>query len=117
MGWGSGAGRGLARGGAGRGRERLRPALGEDADRGARGPPLEAEGLLDGEHELEVERVAAVARDDVAEDGSAEQRQVADQIEDLVPDELVAVAEAVERAAVADDDRGVERATPRGTVL
>src|SRR5206468_9565780 len=74
--------------------------LRQDSEGGARGPPLDAQGALDRQPELDVERVAPVARDDVREDRAAEERQVADEVEDLVADEPVAVAQAVERAAV-----------------
>ena len=60
--------------------------------------------------------MAGVARDDVALNRAAEQREVADQVEDLVPDELVAIAELVQHAALADDDRVVERAALRQAV-
>ena len=50
-------------------------------------------------------------------DGPAEERQIAEQIQDLVADELVAVAEPVQRAAIAEHDRVVERAPARQTVL
>src|SRR5262249_43002632 len=78
---------------------------------------LESHGPLDGEHELEVESVAAVSRDDVRAELPAEQRQISEQIQDLVSDELVLVAEAVQRAAVAEHDRVVERPASRQAVL
>ena len=74
-------------------------------------------GTLDRGDQREVEGVAGVARDDVAEDRPAQQREVADQVENLVTDELVAVAELVQDAALADDDRVVERAALREAVL
>src|SRR5438445_13617182 len=77
---------------------------------GGGGSALEAERALDGDDQLEVERVAGVARDHVTEDGPAQQREVADEVEHLVAHELVAVAQAVERAALADHDRVLERA-------
>ena len=67
-------------------------------------PALEAERPLDGHHQLVVERVAGVACDDVAVDRATEEREVADEVEDLVADELVAIAESVERPALADDE-------------
>src|SRR3989449_1685511 len=89
----------------------------QDAEGGTHGPPREAEGVLDRTHELDVEGVAPVARDDVREDRAAEEREIADEIEDLVPDELVAVAQAVERPALREHDRVVERAAAREPVL
>src|SRR3989442_3264850 len=89
----------------------------QDAEGGTHGPPREAEGVLDRTHELDVEGVAPVARDDVREDRAAEEREIADEIEDLVSDELVAVAQAVERAALREHDRVVERAAAREPVL
>src|SRR3989475_3927597 len=89
----------------------------QDAEGGTHGPPREAEGVLDRTHELDVEGVAPVARDDVREDRAAEEREVADEVEDLVADELVAVALAVEGAAVREHDRVVARAAARGAVL
>ena len=74
-------------------------------------------GTLDRGDQREVEGVAGVARDDVTEDRPAQQREVADQVEDLVADELVAVAELVQDAALADDDRVVERAALGEAVL
>src|SRR5688500_1462641 len=71
---------------------------------------LETEGALNGHDKLEVQAVAGVAGDDVPVDRPPEQGEVADEIEDLVPDELVTIAKAVERAALADDDGVVERA-------
>src|SRR6185369_7105950 len=54
-----------------------------------RGPALEADRALHRLHELEVERVTTVARDDMATDRAAEQREIAEQIQDLVTHELV----------------------------
>ena len=81
------------------------------------GAAIEAERALDGHDQLEVQGVARVARDDVAGDGTAEQRQVADEVEHLVADELVAIAQPVERRGLADDDRVVERAAERAPTL
>src|SRR2546429_4499674 len=111
MAWAVGRAGGSDAGEAGRG------YLRQDSEGDARGPPLDAQGALDRQPELDVERVAPVARDDVREDRTAEERQVADEVEDLVPDELVAVAQAVERAAVREHDRVVERAAAREAVL
>src|SRR5881296_2765292 len=84
---------------------------------GRRGPALEPRRALNCEHQLEVEGVAAVARDNVRAKGPAEQRQIAEQVQDLVADELVAVAQPVQRAAIAEHDRVVERAAARQAVL
>src|SRR5262245_3224055 len=59
----------------------------------------------------------AVARDDVRLERPAEQRQIAEQIQDLVADELVAVTEPVQRAAVAEHDRIVQRSAASQAVL
>src|SRR5580765_3597675 len=80
-------------------------------------PALEADGALDGLHDLEVERVAAVACDDVGADRTAEQREIPEQVENLVAHELVAEAKTVQRAAVTEHDRVVERAAAREAVL
>src|SRR5438445_3368429 len=82
-----------------------------------RGAAVETEGALDGYHQLEIQRVARVARDDVARDAPAEQREVAEEVEYLVAHELVAVTEAVQGAVLADDDRVVERAAERAPAL
>src|SRR5439155_17747466 len=79
--------------------------------------PLESEGPLDRDHELEVERVTAVAGDDVRADPAAQQREVAEEVQDLVPDELVTEAKAVQRRTVAEHDRVVERAAAGEAVL
>src|SRR5207244_1511634 len=91
--------------------------LAERADRGGDGAALEPERALDPEHELEVHVVARVARDDVTEHRTAEQREIADEIEDLVPHELVAVPEAVHDGVLADDDGVLERSAARQTVF
>ena len=80
-------------------------------------PVAQPDGALDRLHDLEVERVAAVACDDVGADRTAEQRQIPEQVENLVAHELVAEAKAVQRAAVAEHDRVVERAAAREAVL
>src|SRR5207344_3349955 len=90
----------------------------EDRGRGRRRrPALETDGPLDRMDELEVERVATVARDHVGPDRTAEQREVAEQVQDLVANKLVTIAKPVQGAAVAEHDRVVERATARQTVL
>src|SRR2546428_13129553 len=92
-GGGGGGARGGGAGEAGRGDVR------QDSEGDARGPPLDAQGALDRQPELDVERVAPVARDDVREDRAAEERQVADEVEDLVADEHAPGAWAGERGA------------------
>src|SRR5437899_4821765 len=82
---------------------------GRFGDGDADGAPLEAERTLNRDDEVEVQRVAGVARDDVADDGPPEQRQITDEIEHFVPNELVAVAEAVQDAPLAYADRVLER--------
>src|SRR6267143_3306122 len=88
-----------------------------DGGHAERGAAVETEGALDRHHQLEVQRVARVTRDDVARDAPAEQREVAEKVEHLVAHELVAVTEAVEGVALADDDRVVERAAERAPAL
>ena len=83
---------------------------GEHTQGGAGRPALQAERALDRDDQLEVQRVAGVAGDDVAEQRPSEQGQVADQVEDLVAHELVAKRRVVQHAALADHDRVVERA-------
>src|SRR5256884_6146269 len=102
MAWAVGRAGGSDAGEAGRG------YLRQDSEGGARGPPLDAQGALDRQPELDVERVAPVARDDVREDRAAEERQVADEVEDLVAGGLRAVAQGVEPGAGRQDEpRGV----------
>src|SRR6267143_5374599 len=102
-------------GGVGEALRRLgRRRGGGQAERGA---AVETEGALDGHHQLEVQRVARVTRDDMARDAPAEQREVAEEVEYLVAHELVAVTEAVQGAVLADDDRVVERAAERAPAL
>src|SRR5712692_6550956 len=64
----------------------------------AGGTALETERALDRHHQLEVDRVAGVARDDVTDERPAEQGEIADEVEHLVANELVAVPEAVQEA-------------------
>src|SRR5262245_46291862 len=65
-----------------------------------------------------VQRVPAAMRDGMRGDGVSEEREAADEIEDLVADELVFEAQrAVEDAGVANHDRVVERSAQRQTVL
>jgi hypothetical protein len=57
-------------------------------------------------------------RDDVADERVADERQVADHVEDLVADELVLEPQGVvQHAGVAEDDRVVERAAERQAAL
>ena len=77
-------------------------------------------GLAIGEEraaELGVHGVTGTMRHDVSHDRVADQRQVADHIQNLVADELVLEAERVEGAGVADDDRVLERAAERQSLL
>ena len=70
-----------------------------------------AKNLLD---EARVQRVAGPVRGDLADDRTADQGEVADQVEDLVADELVAEAErSVHDAAVVEDDAVLDRAAAR----
>ena len=68
--------------------------------------------------EFGVQRVAAAVRDEVTNQRMADERHVADHIQNLVPHELVVEPErVVQHAGVADDDRVLERAAERETVL
>src|SRR5215470_11617587 len=84
---------------------------------GRSGSPVQPDSPLDREDQLEVEGVAAVACDHVRAKLPAEQRQIAEQIQNLVANELVLVAEAVQRAAVAEHDGVIERSAARQAVL
>ena len=65
-----------------------------------------------------VQGVAAAVRDDVADDRVADERQIADDVEDLVADELVLEAQrVVEHAGLAEHDRVVERAAEGEALL
>ena len=80
----------------------------EVSTRGAR------ESGVDGPGELDVQRVTGLPRVDAAVQGPAEQRQVADEVQDLVADELVAEPQGPGHdAAVVENDRVVEAAAPR----
>src|SRR5262245_55392758 len=81
------------------------------------GPPREPSRALNRLHELEVERVAAVPGDDVPQERAAQEGEVPEEVEDLVPHELVAVAQAGQGALVAEDDRVIEGAAAGQTVL
>ena len=67
--------------------------------------------------QLRVQRVAGAMRDDVTDDGISDQRQVTDDIENLVADEFVVKTQRVQHAGVADHDRILERAAESKTVL
>ena len=61
---------------------------------------------MESARELDVEGVAGLARVDVAVEGAAEEREVADEVQDLVPDELVAEAQGPRKdSRVVEDDR------------
>src|SRR3954447_3261982 len=68
-------------------------------------------GLEDLLHEAGVERVAGLRGADLADDRAADEREIAQQIEDLVADELVAEAEvAADHAFVVEHDAVLDRA-------
>ena len=68
--------------------------------------------------EFRVQRVPAAVRHEVTNQRMADERHVADHIQNLVPHELVIEAErVVEHAGVADDDGVLERAAEREAVL
>ena len=64
-----------------------------------------------------MQRVPGAMRDDVADDRMADERQVADDVENLVTDELVLEPQRVQHAGVANDDGVLERAAQRQAVL
>ena len=65
-----------------------------------------------------VQRVTAAMGDEVADQRTADERHVANHIQNLVPHELVVEAErVVEDAGVADDDGVLERAAKGQTLL
>ena len=61
--------------------------------------------------------MAGAMRDDVTDDGISDQRQVADDIENLVADEFVFETQRIQHAGVADHDGVLERAAERQAVL
>src|SRR5262249_43508356 len=89
----------------------------DHAQRGSDGQTLEPDRALDRNHELIVQVVAGIAGDDMADHGSAQECEVTNQVEDLVAHELVAIAQAVERASLANHDGIVERSAARESVL
>ena len=84
---------------------------------GHRGRRLDqAPGFLVGENfrrQRRVQRVAGAMSNDVTDDGVSDQRQVTDDIENLVADELVLETERVQHIRIADDNRVLERAAQR----
>ena len=65
-----------------------------------------------------VERVTGAVRDQVPDHRIADEREVADRVENLVADEFVFESErVVEHAGFAEHDRVIERAAERQTVL
>src|SRR5262245_49063472 len=91
--------------------------LRDDRDDSGGSAPVEAERALNGHDQLEVQRMARVACDDVSRDPPAEQREIADEVERFVAHELVTIAETVQSRALADHDRVVERPTERAAAL
>ena len=72
--------------------------------------------MRDGERR--VQRVAAAVRDEMADHREADERQIADDVEDLVADELVLEAQrVVQHAGLSEHDRVVERAAERQAAL
>src|SRR6185295_10220110 len=68
--------------------------------------------------ELGVQRVAGAVGYEVADDGIADEREIADGVEDLMADELVLETErVVEHAGLAEDDGILQRAAEREAVL
>src|SRR5687767_2273332 len=64
-----------------------------------------------------VQRMPATVRDEMADDWITHQRHVANDIENLVPDELVFEAQRVQRASLAEHNRIFERAAEREAIL
>ena len=65
-----------------------------------------------------VQRVPRAVRDQVADDRIADERQVANRIEDLVADELVLEAQrVVQHARLTQHDRILQRAAQRQAIL
>ncbi len=77
----------------------------------ARPPPAEDPEELPGQ--LGVELVARAVGDDVTGQVDAHQRQVAEEVEDLVPDALVAIPEFVADHPVRPEDQEVPLRGPR----
>src|SRR2546425_4467989 len=105
---------------AGCGNERAVAADGVERHHGqarAGGPALEAQGALDREHQLEVQRVARVTGDDVAHYWPTEKGEVSDEVENLVPHELVTVAKPVQDTALAHADGVLQRCAASQAVL
>ena len=67
--------------------------------------------------ERRVQRVPGPVRHDVPDDGVSDQREIADDVEHLVTDELVLEPERIEHTGFAQHDRVVERAAERQAVL
>src|SRR3989442_3670830 len=105
---------------AGCGNERAVAADGVERHHGqarAGRPALEAQGALDREHQLEVQRVARVTGDDVAHYWPTEKGEVSDEVENLVPHELVTVAKPVQDTALAHADGVLQRCAASQAVL
>src|SRR5947207_5310171 len=63
-----------------------------------------------------MERMPGLRRGDLADDGTADEREVAEEVEDLVADELVAEAEvAADHSFVVEHDAVLDRAAARET--
>ena len=92
---------------------------GNDVDVGGRLNQLPRVALFqDLGGERRVQRVTAAMRHEMADHGVAHQREVADDVEDLVTHELVVEAKGVvEHARLTEDDRVVERAAKSETAL
>ncbi len=67
--------------------------------------------------QLRVQGMAGAMGDDVTDDRISDERQVTDDVQDLVTHELVFEAQGVQHAGVADDDGVFERAAERQAVL
>ena len=75
--------------------------------------------LVNGAGQFDVERVSGLGRDDAGLQPGRKQREIADDIEDLVTDELVLIPErfAGENGVATDDDGVLEAATLDETLL
>ena len=74
--------------------------------------------LQDHRGKLGVERVPAAMRHQMADDRVADERHIADHVQNLVPHELVVEPQrVVQHAGIADDDRVLERAAERAGAI
>ena len=75
------------------------------------------DALAHGPHQLDVERVARPVPDDVAAQVLAQERQVAEDVENLVAGRLVGEAQSIVDRAVRTEDHQVAHACPPAKAL